>query len=62
MLQFLKKFGTELEEPHSYFGHVKVMMELFQKQLYLNKEKFTQEGQNEAMYAYDNDEECRLYY
>lgn len=51
MVQFLKKFGIEPDEDHSHFGQVKVMMELFYKQLYFHKEKFTQEGQNEAMYV-----------
>lgn len=49
-MQFLKKFGIELDEDHSYLGNTKSTIELFHKQLYLVKEKFTQEGQNESMY------------
>lgn len=49
MMQFLKKFGIELDEDHIYLGNVKSSIELFYKQLYLVKEKFTQEGQNESM-------------
>lgn len=51
-MQFLKKFGIELDEDHSYLGNTKSTIELFHKQLYLVKEKFTQEGQNESMYEY----------